>query len=145
MSAPGNNAPRILILEADRKIGAQLLRFVVVGLLNTAIGLLAVLFAHRILQWDPYAANAFGYLVGLSCGFALNRAWTFRDTGPVSMTAMRYLAAFLLSYGANLAVLTALIAGLGVHHDLAQAAALLTYSLVFFGLSRIFVFLKASS
>ena len=31
MSAPSNNAPRILILEADRKIGAQLLRIAVKG------------------------------------------------------------------------------------------------------------------
>jgi serine/threonine protein kinase len=31
VSAPANNAPRILILEADRKIGAQLLRFAVKG------------------------------------------------------------------------------------------------------------------
>ena len=31
MSAPTNNAPRILILEADRKIGARLLRFAIKG------------------------------------------------------------------------------------------------------------------
>lgn len=41
MSAPNDNAPRILILEADRRIGAQLLRFVVKGWKGASVQSLA--------------------------------------------------------------------------------------------------------
>jgi hypothetical protein len=59
--------------------------------------------------------------------------------GRAVITAPRYLVAFGISYGANLAVLAGGLQ-LSLPVILAQAAALSTYSVVFFLLCRYFVF-----
>jgi putative flippase GtrA len=114
------------------------LRFLLTGAANTAVGLLVV----SLCQWaggSPYVANAVGYAAGLAFGFVMNRTWTFGDRRRAVITAPRYLVAFGISYGANLAVLAGGLQ-LSLPVILAQAAALSTYSVVFFLLCRYFVF-----
>jgi putative flippase GtrA len=115
-------------------------RFVLTGLANTVLGLLTIYACAELLGWSPYLANAMGYAVGLSVGFVLNRGWTFGDRRRTAVTAPRYVAAFGISYGANLAVLAAGLRLLSLPATLAQAAALATYSLIFYLLCRYFVF-----
>lgn len=119
------------------------LRFLLTGVANTAVGLIVVSLCQWV-GWSPYVANAVGYAAGLAFGFVLNRSWTFGDRRRAVITAPRYLLAFAVSYGANLAVLAG-----GLHLSLpvtlAQAAALSTYSVVFFLLCRYFVFAAGAS
>lgn len=115
------------------------LRFIAVGLVNTAIGLATVLAASGWLAANAFFANGAGLAVGFAVGYQLNRLWTFRSSQAVAMTAPRYLLAFALSYGTNLAVL-ALGLRAGLHPFLAQAAALAVYSLAFYCLCRVIVF-----
>ena len=70
----------------------------------------------------------------------LNRSWTFGDRRRATITAPRYVIAFGISYGANLAVLAAGLHLLSLPATLAQAVALPTYSVVFYLLCRHFVF-----
>jgi putative flippase GtrA len=116
------------------------LRFLLAGLANTAVGLLVVSICGEWLGWSPYVANAVGYTAGLAFGFVVNRVWTFGDRRRAAITAPRYVIAFGISYGANLAVLTVGLSVLSLPPTIAQAAALSTYSLVFFLLCRYFVF-----
>jgi putative flippase GtrA len=115
------------------------LRFVAVGAVNTIVGLATVLAAGQWLGANAFLANGAGLTAGFVIGYQLNRLWTFRSSGPVAMTAPRYLLAFVLSYTINFAILVfALRAGL--HPVLAQGAALASYSFAFFFLCRIMVF-----
>lgn len=116
------------------------LRFGLVGVLNTLVGLAVILVLLRAGAGD-YLANAASYAVGISLSFVLNRAWTFGVRGPV---ALREIARFglvcALSYAANLAMLT-LMRGLGFAESMiGQGAAMAVYSGSFFLLSRAFVF-----
>lgn len=118
----------------------QLLRFGLVGVANTVVGL-AVIMALLAAGAGDYAANLCGYGVGLALSFALNRAWTFGVNGAVDW---REAAAFLivvgLSYLVNLGVLGAM-RGLGFYESLVgQGAAMLAYSACFFLLSRRYVY-----
>ena len=64
----------------------QFLRYSLVGLLNTALGLL-VIWGLMLAGFGPYSANVAGYAVGLVLSFFLNRAWTFhaqRESWPVA-------------------------------------------------------------
>ena len=115
-------------------------RFLLTGLVNVAVGLTTIIVCAELLGWSPYLANAAGYVVGLTTGFVLNRSWTFGDRRRATVTAPRYVMAFGISYGANLAVLAAGLRLLSLPATLAQAAALATYSLVFYLLCRYFVF-----
>ncbi|WP_232492490.1 GtrA family protein [Novosphingobium kaempferiae] len=116
------------------------LRFGLVGLLNTLVGL-AVIAALLHVGAGDYLANAGGYAVGLCLSFTLNRIWTFEVRGPVAAgEAGRFLLAFALAYSVNLAVLT-MMRGLGFAQSLiGQGAGIVAYSVCFFLLSRAFVF-----
>lgn len=116
------------------------LRFGLVGVLNTIVGL-AVIWALLRLGVGDYPANACSYGVGVCCSFVLNRTWAFEVRGPVASTEVaRFLTVFALSYGANLGMLT-LMRGLGFAQSLiGQGAAMAVYSACFFLLSRHFVF-----
>ena len=91
-----------------------LIRFGLVGLLNTAIGFAVILFALRMGAGD-YTANATGYTAGLALSYMLNRSWTFGVTQPVNPAEFaRFMGAFALSYAANLLLITAgTLAGFG--------------------------------
>jgi putative flippase GtrA len=115
------------------------LRFGTVGVLNTIVGLATVVVASEWLGANAFIANAAGLLSGFVLGYQLNRLWTFRGSRSVSMTAPRYVLAFVFSYSVNLGIL-ALGLRAGLHQILAQGAALAAYSLIFFVLCRVMVF-----
>ena len=121
------------------KLGLAL-RFVLTGLANTAVGVLVVVICSEVFGWSPYLANAGGYAAGLAFGFVMNRVWTFGDRRHAAITAPRYLIAFGIAYGLNLLVLTGGLHWLSLPATIAQAAALSTYSVVFFLLCRYYVF-----
>ncbi len=119
----------------------QFAKFIIVGALNTALGLAVIFAAKALLGWGDLAANASGYSVGLLASFVLNRAWTFRDRGDVSPALVRFLGAFALAYVANLATVFGLRDLANVDSYLAQAAGVVPYTALFFLASRAFVFL----
>src|SRR4051794_28739654 len=81
----------------------QPLRFAMVGLLNTAIGLFTIYLATFGLGLGPVLANALGYGIGLVTSFALNRRWTFAaSAGNRWAQAARFTLAVLLAYAFNL-------------------------------------------
>lgn len=118
------------------------LRFGLVGLANTAVGLGTIL-AMLAAGLGDYAANMCGYAVGLVVSFVLNRTWTFGIRGAVAWReALAFLLAVAVSYLVNLGLLGTMRA-LGYRESLiGQAVAVLGYSACFFVLSGCFVFHK---
>jgi putative flippase GtrA len=117
-----------------------LLRFAVVGAINTGVGLATVVVAMRLFGLNAFVANGFGFVAGFVVGYSLNRAWTFNSDASVATTGSRYVFAFLVSYVVNLGILSILLAATIVDPIMAQAAALIGYSLVFYVLCRTIVF-----
>ena len=78
--------------------------------------------------------------------FTLNRRFVFGVTGAVSAREVtRFLAAFAVAYGANVAVLLAAQSVLGADNPLAQLPAICAYIVIFFLLSQFFVFKPTAS
>jgi putative flippase GtrA len=122
------------------KVTLQFIRFVVVGALNTLLGLAVIFMAKGLLDWNDLASNVAGYSFGLCLSFLLNRGWTFRHKGEISPTLLRFLCAFALAYGSNLITVFALRDLAGLNSYVAQAAGIAPYTLLFFAASRMFVF-----
>ena len=119
---------------------ARLFRFLLTGLANSAVGW-AVIFGGLWAGMSGLAANAAGYGVGLVLSFTLNRRFVFGVEGAVSAREMaKFLAAFAVAYGANVAVLFAAQGVLGADSALAQLPAIAAYVLIFFLLSQFVVF-----
>lgn len=118
----------------------QFARFFAVGCFNTLIGLATIYAGLGLIGLGDIAANAVGYATGLAVSFLLNRVWTFRDSGPVLLALVKFLGAFALAYLLNLGTLWLLIHGWGVNGYLAQAVAMVPYTVSFFLMSRMLVF-----
>jgi putative flippase GtrA len=116
------------------------LRFLIVGAANTILGLAVIYLAKLVLQFGDIAANALGYGCGLAAAFVLNASWTFDYRGRTAIAIAKYLAAFLIAYGANLLTVWYLIERAAVNDYIAQAAGILPYTLTFYLLCWLFVF-----
>ena len=126
----------------------QSLRFGTVGLVNTAIGLLAIYAVIFFFNANPALANAIGYAIGLTVSFALNRFWTFDDNRSIAKVlpsyllaaAVSYLLAAAVSYLLNLSVVLLGTYHFGVGPYLVQLFGIGVYTVSMFLGCRWFVF-----
>jgi len=111
LPVPGRLGPRARLEAAlrARRNWEQLAKFCVVGAIGYAIniGVYAGLLhsgVHFLL------AATCSFLVAVTSNYTWNRLWTFRDRrGHVAVQGMRFLVVSVVSLGANLLVLDALI------------------------------------
>ncbi|NNC51857.1 MAG: GtrA family protein [Erythrobacter sp.] len=119
---------------------AQIARFLAVGALNTLVGYGFIL-AGLFLGLGDYLANATGFALGMPVSWLLHRKLTFRVRRQISTGEIgRYVVAVAISYGLNLAVVTAGRMAGYLEHPFVQLAAVCCYAAVFYLLSRRFVF-----
>lgn len=118
----------------------QSLRFAAVGFVNTTIGLASIYALMFFLGAPPVPANAAGYAIGLSLGFALNRVWTFRSDRPVAHVLPRYFLWVAVCYALNLGAVVAGTSHLAANPYLAQLLGVATYTVCMFLGCRWFVF-----
>lgn len=121
------------------------LRFALVGLANTALGLSIIYACKFLLGFGDVLSNALGYCFGLCLSFALNRKWTFRHKGAMWPALRRFLAVFAVAYICNLTIVLVLIRHLEVNDYLAHAIAVVPYTVIFFFGSRMFAFASGST
>ena len=116
-----------------------LLRFGVVGIGNTLLGL-GVIYGARQFVPDIFA-NLIGYLLVVPVSFLTHRNLSFRDGGRRLSAFLRYLPTVAAGYAANVAVLTWGLSA-GADPYLVQAAAITAYVGITYLLSRYVVFLQ---
>lgn len=105
----------------------QLVRFLLVGGLNTAFGL-SVIYALMWLGADYRLANAAGFAVGCALSFALNKSWTFRHDGHWRDSFLRWLLVVAGGYAFNLLAFVALHDAFGANPYLAQLGGMAAYT-----------------
>ena len=116
------------------------LRFGVVGVVNTVLGVAVIFAAKAFLGLGDLGANLLGYGLGLVCSFVLNRSWTFRHEGRAFAAFWRFGIAFALAYVLNLVTVFGLRDAMAVNSYLAQAAGVIPYTIAFYLMSAYFVF-----
>lgn len=115
-------------------------RYIVVGLANTLIGLLVIYACMFAFGLGDVSANAVGYTVGLLTSFALNKRWTFSHEGDVFPSFVRFFVIVLLSYAANLATVLLATDVMGWNRYVAQGVGVVPYAVVGYVGSRLFAF-----
>ena len=116
------------------------LRFGVVGVVNTVLGVAIIFAAKAFLGLGDLAANLLGYGLGLVCSFVLNRSWTFRHEGRAVAAFWRFGVAFAVAYVLNLVTVFGLRDAMAVNSYLAQAGGVIPYTISFYLMSAYFVF-----
>jgi putative flippase GtrA len=118
----------------------QALRFGLVGIANTSIGLMAIYAVLYFFSTNPAIANASGYAIGMVVSFILNRTWTFRDSRSITNVLPRYIFIAAISYLINLAVVLVGTYHFAVGPYLIQLFGIGIYTLAMFLGCRWFVF-----
>lgn len=73
-------------------------KFLLVGLLNTAVGALIMLLLYNALGLGYWPSSAAAYLIGSIVSFVLNRNFTFQSAEPVMKTLPRFALNIAVCY-----------------------------------------------
>lgn len=119
----------------------QFSKFIVVGIGNTLVSVVA--YALLLLVGCPYLlAVVLAYAAALLLGYTLNRRWTFEAGDFARGELARYFTVQLLGLLINVAVVYALVQGMGADKLLAQAIALPVIAVVTFAGNRNWTFAR---
>ena len=92
--------------NAKSKTLMQFIRFVSVGVMNTAVTLFVIFLCKSVLNINPYVSNVAGYVAGLINSFLWNRAWVFgKKNDKMRHQALKFVIGFGVCYLLQLAVI----------------------------------------
>lgn len=81
----------------------KLLKFVLVGIVNTAVGTFIMFFLYNVVKWGYFASSAANYILTSILSFFLNKYFTFKSHGDMAKSAVRFTiniaVCYLLAYG----------------------------------------------
>ena len=117
-----------------------LIRYLLVGVVNTLVGLGTIYLAMYFLQMNLAYSNAFGYAVGIMVSFILNKKWTFDNQDHVGYSFLRYLLVLFVAYVVNLATVLFADSHFDLNPYLSQALGIIPYTTIGFLGSRYFAF-----
>lgn len=122
----------------------MLAKYLLVGVVNTIVGLGTIYFGMYFIGLDVVRSNLLGYTIGILVSFTLNKKWTFGSRDHVIYSFFRYLLVLVFAYVVNLKTVLFFNVNLGVNPYLAQAIGIFPYTLIGFLGSRYFVFKSQS-
>ncbi len=117
-----------------------LIRYLLVGVVNTLVGLGTIYLAMYFLKMGVVSSNAFGYGVGIMVSFVLNKKWTFNSDAHAVYSFLRYLLVLLVAYVANLQTVLFANSHFDLNPYLSQALGIAPYTAIGFLGSRYFAF-----
>lgn len=123
----------------------QLLRFLIVGGVNTGIGYVIIFSGMYILNLSPEVSNILGYGFGVLVAYILHRNFTFRSKGYHGEEFMGFLVVFATAFGLNFVTLYISVHQLGIHEGVSQVISGAVYVLSSYIMNSRFVFLTNES
>ena len=115
-------------------------RYLLVGGLNSGLGLAMIAFFMCVLSLSPEFSNALAYGVGIVTSYLLNRNLTFRSTKSVTGELVRFFFVYVVAFLANFLTLRFFLAQTGANAFIAQLAAMAIFVLTSYSLQKTFVF-----
>jgi putative flippase GtrA len=117
----------------------QFLKYLLTGLLNSAIGL-TLIYACMSAGLGDVVANVIGYAAGFFVSFFVNNKWTFKQRRPTMAKFAGFLLVASAAYALNLFVMLTARDQLHIDHRIAQLLGVVAYTGSSFIGVRIFVF-----
>jgi putative flippase GtrA len=128
------------LLRLPKLFDSTLLRFAIVGVANTLLGLSIIYSLKWLFAAGDASANLIGYAIGFVASFFLNRQYTFRFRGSTAMTFVKFGSVVVAAYLINLAIVLTAARGFQLNGYLAQALGVLPYAGVTYLGCKYFVF-----
>jgi len=121
----------------------SLVRFIAVGISNTAVGLGAIFVCWHVFGWSDVTSNVIGYCVGLAWAFTWHRRLTFRADTAVVHGFVRFVIVCAVAYAINLKLVLLARAWVGPDSFVPHVLGNVAYSALVFVGCRWFVFRRS--
>lgn len=102
----------------------RLIKFCIVGGINTLITLLTFYLLNKILGINYLVGSVIGYIAGMCNSYILNKRWTFHDKDDrVALQFIKFIIVNSMSLGINLLIMYILVDRLSLDSMLSQVLA----------------------
>lgn len=127
----------------DKNTLWQLIRFGIVGVINTLITLIVIYVLQELLHIKYTIANLAGYIAGVINSFFWSKLWVFKKLNSNFMReAVLFLVSFGICYGIQFVALLLLVEVLHMVDTWAQLVSMVVYTLCNFALNKCITFKK---
>jgi len=123
----------------------EVFRYVLAGLINTAVGYGVFLFLVYFISLSAYYANAIGYFFGLCTAFILNKYFVFNTTHTSIEHLFKFVISFFIAYAINVLILFICLNILNLSPAVGQIFAMFFYTISFYILNKFLVFRKKNN
>lgn len=76
----------------------QFIRFLIVGIINTIVGLSTIFMLFNLLSINYWSSTLIGNIVGGVCSYFLNKRFTFKSSQPVRRSIFKFIFVNMLAY-----------------------------------------------
>lgn len=122
-------------IHIQRIINNQLVRFCIVGLMNT-IATMLIIFILMHMGFSLYVANGLGYTAGIILSFLMNSRFTF--SVKLKLTRLvKFLVTVAISYGLNVFTIKYTIGILSFNEYLSQFSGMIIYTIACFIINKL--------
>ena len=122
------------------QIGKQVLRYGIVGLTGTVLHIGVLVLLVEQFRLPALLASSLGFLVVLVVSFLLNRYWTFRSCGAVSVEFAKYSVTCVFGFVLNFSIMFFFVDVLHWHYVIGQMMVIFVIPASNFLLSRYWCF-----
>lgn len=127
----------------DKNALWQLIRFGIVGVINTLITLVVIYVLQELLHVKYTVANLVGYIAGVINSFFWSKLWVFKKLNSNFMReAVLFLVSFGICYGIQFVALLILVETLHMADTWAQLVSMVVYTLCNFAMNKCITFKK---
>lgn len=130
--------------ELGNKVHIQFLKFIGVGVMNTAISL-SIIYAGMAFGLNYKMANIIGYIAGMINSFIWNKKWVFGSKNNVVKELFWFSVSFAICYAIQYTLLLLMVDQWQWNSYLAQLFAMGAYTVSNFILNRLITFRKNSN
>lgn len=121
-------------------IDATFFRFVLVGIVNTLVGYAIIMLLFHVMGLGYALSYFLSYMVGIIISFFLNRHFVFFSQKSKAKEFLKFLIAFVLSYGVSYMGLYFIMENHLLSANIAFFAGMVIYSILFYLLNRYITF-----
>jgi len=114
----------------------MLLKYLKVGVINTILGMIVILFCLNILGVNYNISYFIGYVIGLINSFLLNKHYTFNSTTKWSKELIPFIIVFLISYFISHIILIGLIEKLYIDKNISIVLSMVIYTIIGYTLNK---------
>ena len=108
---------------------SELVKFGLIGVINTIFCVCFILFFMLWLEFNPYISNIIGYSVAVLNSYVLNKVWTFSSKIPARATLPKFIFIFFLCYALQFIFLHICLHEFKMDNNLSQLLAMAIYTI----------------